>query len=232
MSLLGVVAGFMTHECDAILHDLEQATHQIEQMTAQLPGLKETSKELSRRLEVFRGFVEYSKLFIKKAAPDDLRPFSAAGQVRFVIGRFKAFAEDRSIVVRCEIGKDVMSPAIPVSAYSGVLLNLYTNALKAILSVRASVPNPQIVFRAWNEDAKHVVEVLDNGAGVPVEMRKRIWEPLYTTTAYPENPLGPGMGLGLTLVRQVVRELGGNVVLLPNAPAGFSSCFRVTFPVR
>ena len=152
--------------------------------------------------------------------------------MRFVIGRFRAFAEDRKIDVRCEIEKGVMSPAIPVSAYSGVLLNLYTNALKAILSVRASVSKPQIVFRGWNEDAKHIVEVLDNGAGVPPEMRKRIWDPLYTTTAYPENPLGPGMGLGLTLVRQVVKDLGGTVVLLPNAPAGFSSCFRVTFQMR
>jgi signal transduction histidine kinase len=229
MSLLGVVAGFMTHESDAILHELEQATHQIEQLAKRLPELKETSKMLSRRLETFRGFVEYSKLFTKKAAPDDLRPFSAAGQVRFVIARFKSFADDRKIDARCEIAKDVMSPAIPVSAYSGVLLNLYTNALKAILSVRASLTKPQIVFRGWNEDRKHIVEVLDNGVGVPIEFRKRIWDPLYTTTAYPENPLGPGMGLGLPLVRQVVRDLGGTVVLLPNAPAGFSSCFRVTF---
>jgi len=231
MSLLGVVAGFMTHESDAMLHDLKQANHQIARLARKHSELKDTSRELAERLERFRGFVDYSKLFIKKAASDDLKPFSAAGQVRYIIGRFRAFADERGIDVRSDVGSDVSSPSIPVAAYSGVLLNLYTNALKAILSVQASIPEPQIVFRAWNEGEKHIVEVLDNGAGVPPELRKRIWEPLYTTTSYAGNPFGPGMGLGLTLVQQVVKELGGRVTLLPKPPAGFSSCFRATFPM-
>jgi signal transduction histidine kinase len=231
MSLLGVVAGFMTHESDAMLHEFEQASRQVASLARSHREFRETSEIMSDRLQRFRGFVDYSKLFIKKAASDDLKPFSAAGQVRYVVGRFTTFAEERDIDVRCEVDKDVMSPAIPVAAYSGVLLNLYTNALKAIISVRASIPSPQIVFRAWNEEHKHIIEVLDNGAGVPPELRKRIWEPLYTTTAYPDNPLGPGMGLGLTLVRQVVREFGGSGTLLSSPPAGFSSCFRVVFPI-
>ena len=87
---------------------------------------------------------------------------------------------------------------------------------------------PHVCFRAWNEKKTHVVEIADNGIGIPPEMRKRIWDPLYTTTSDVGNPLGSGMGLGLTLVKQVVGELGGSIALLPNPPAGFTTCFRVT----
>ena len=68
MSLLGVVAGFMTHESDQMLHDLEQATRQTERLAEKYSELKVFSNDLANRLERIRGFVEYSKLFIKKAA--------------------------------------------------------------------------------------------------------------------------------------------------------------------
>ena len=89
MSLLGVVAGFIAG--DAMLHELEQATRHIERLSRKHPELKQASADLSTRLETFRGFVQYSKLFIKKTASDDLKSFSAAGQVRYVIGHFKTF---------------------------------------------------------------------------------------------------------------------------------------------
>jgi signal transduction histidine kinase len=231
MGLLGVVAGFMTHESGLILHDLEQANDELKRLARHNATLKPVAAKLTERIAHFEGFIDYSKLFIKKAMSDEAKPFSAAGQVRYIIDRFKTFADERNIDVASEVGRDVLSPAVSVAAYSGILLNLYTNALKALLAVQSSVHDPKIVFRAWNENDNHVVEVLDNGPGIPPEFRKRIWDPLYTTTAYPENPLGPGMGLGLTLVRQIVKELGGKVALLAKAPAGFSSCFRVTLPL-
>jgi signal transduction histidine kinase len=230
MSLLGIVAGFMTHESDAMLHELGRAANQVGTLAKKHPSLQATSDELSRHLEVFRGYLKYTKLFIQKVRDEKASPFSASGQVRFVMTRFKQFAEERGIEVSNEVPGDVMAPAVSVAAYSGVLLNLYTNALKAVIAVRASVRQARIVFRGWNEPGKHIVEVLDNGVGIPVEMHKRIWDPMYTTTADPSNPLGSGMGLGLTLVKQVVTELGGSISLVTTAPPGFSTCFRVTYP--
>ncbi len=47
----------------------------------------------------------------------------------------------------------------------------------------SSIRDPNIVIRAWNERGAHYVEVSDNGVGIPPELKKRIWDPLYTTTS-------------------------------------------------
>ena len=117
---------------------------------------------------------------------------------------------------------------IPVAAYSGVLLNLYTNAIKAVLAKEGGAQPAQVVFRGWNEGETHVVEVLDRGIGIPAELHERIFDPLFTTTSSVSNPLGSGMGLGLSLIKEVVEHSGGKVRLI-DPPAGFSTCFRVQF---
>lgn len=230
MSALGIVAGFMTHESTAILHDLEEAIGRIRSLAKKDNSLRETADELSRRLEIFRGYLDYSRSFVRKVRDQVWEPLPAAGQVRHILNIFKAFADERGIKVRNEISPELKTPPLPVTAYSGVLLNLYTNALKAVMAAQTSIREPRICFRAWNVKGKHVVEVADNGIGIPPDLRKRIWEPLFTTTSDVGNPLGSGMGLGLPLIRQVVGEFGGTISLVQDPPPKYTTCFRVEFP--
>jgi signal transduction histidine kinase len=232
MSLLGVVAGFMTHESKAAVHDLEQAVTIVRRLEKRNPELRELTDDLEKRLENFRNYLDYSQMFIRKVRDQKIQPLSAAGQVRYIMNTFKDFAERRGIEVIQDIAGDVTTPPLPVTVYSGLLLNLYTNALKAVIAAKSSVKTPKVLFRAWNDSKHHFVEVADNGIGIPTEVRSRIWDPLYTTTSDEGNPLGSGMGLGLTLVDQVVKEFKGTVSLLEKAPPEFTTCFRLTFPLR
>ena len=232
MSLLGVVAGFMTHESKAIVHELERALAQVRALVKKHPELKDTADSLAQRLEQFEGYLVYSRMFVKNVRSPKEQSMSAAAQVRLVLQQFEGFARERGITVTNEVPRDVMTPALPVTVYSGVLLNLFTNALKAVIMVQSSQHQPRVTFRAWNEKGRHVVEVADNGPGIPPDLRRRIWEPLYSTTSDVGNPLGSGMGLGLTLIKQVVSELGGSISLLAEPPPGFNTCFRITFPLR
>jgi signal transduction histidine kinase len=229
MSLLGVVAGFMTHESKAIVHELEQAVTELRFYARKHPGLARSADKLAERLKNFQGHLDYARLFVQNVRATKQQPLSAAGQIRHVLNRFKSFADERDIEVKSEVRKDITTPPLPVTIYSGILLNLYTNALKAVIAARNSIKKPKILFRVRNERGKHIVEVADNGVGIPPGMRKRIWDPLYTTTSDVGNPLGSGMGLGLTLIKQVVTELGGSIMLAADAPLGFTTCFRVTF---
>ncbi|BCP52985.1 two-component sensor histidine kinase [Kaistia sp. 32K] len=67
------------------------------------------------------------------------------------------------------------------------------------------------------------VEVSDDGPGIPLEEQERIFEPFYRL-----HPRERGAGLGLNLVREVMRHHGGYVTVLDNPHGG--ACFRLSLP--
>ncbi|MCE3262569.1 MAG: two-component sensor histidine kinase [Pseudoduganella sp.] len=71
-----------------------------------------------------------------------------------------------------------------------------------------------------------VLDVCDQGPGVPPEERERIFQPFYRLPGASEK--AGGVGLGLALVRQIARRHGGDVECLPNGARG--ACFRVRLP--
>ena len=85
-----------------------------------------------------------------------------------------------------------------------VVLNLIVNAMQAI-SVRPRSENV-ISVRLRIEDAWAVLEVADNGPGIPEEDIDRIFDPFFTSKA------GVGTGLGLAISRRIVEEIDGSLV--------------------
>ena len=73
------------------------------------------------------------------------------------------------------------------------------------------------------QDDSFLLEVSDNGPGVPQELADEIFEPFFTT-----KPSGEGNGLGLFLARQAAESLGGAIRYRPNHPQG--ALFQVRFP--
>ncbi len=69
-------------------------------------------------------------------------------------------------------------------------------------------------------------DVRDRGPGVPESERERVFEPFYRAAGASEA--SGGVGLGLSLVRQIARQHGGEVRCLPRDGGG--SIFRVTLP--
>ncbi len=103
-----------------------------------------------------------------------------------------------------------------------VVLNLVINAEQAI---RASGHGDHIVIRsrlAPDGDAV-VLEVEDNGPGIPEEVRGRIFEPFFTTKG-----VGEGTGIGLALSHRIIHSHKGEIRLDPGFRGG--TRFRVTLP--
>ena len=68
-----------------------------------------------------------------------------------------------------------------------------------------------------------VVRVVDNGAGIPADIRERIFDPFFTT-----KPVGQGTGLGLDIVRRLVRHNDGEIEV--ESRPGRTE-FRVSLPL-
>jgi len=113
---------------------------------------------------------------------------------------------------------------LEVRAHQGLLSRclhvLYENA------IGASAPRvPNIETHAWTEGGRVIIEVADDGPGVPADIAATIFEPLVTARA-------GGTGLGLALARRVVAAHSGTITLVPSAEGSSGARFRVELPVR
>ena len=231
IALLGVLAGFLTHEMKRIIHDLDQVINEIKSKMSSHSVARMLVRVQKTRDEI-AGQIQFSATYISNVqSPNVVKlPLNVKSQVDRVLQRFEYFTEDRNVSVERNMDKDLMTPPVPVALYSGVLLNLYTNALKAIFGGQGSGHQRRVAIKAWNVPKTHILEVADTGVGIPPHLKHRIWDPLFTTTSGgSSNPLGSGMGLGLTLVKQLLASAGGRIDLV-DPPPGFNTCFRVQFP--
>jgi two-component system cell cycle sensor histidine kinase/response regulator CckA len=104
-----------------------------------------------------------------------------------------------------------------------VLLNLIINAEQAMLSARG---RGVVVVRTWHdaEQESVVLEINDDGPGIPDDVQLKIFDPFFTT-----KDVGKGTGLGLTVAYAIVQEHGGRIRL--ESKPGSGASFYVELPV-
>jgi signal transduction histidine kinase len=229
MSLLGVVAGFMTHEFGTALQELKDAQSQLRALAHSAPEFVGVEESLAHHIKNLTEFVTYSSGYIvgSKVTPTD--PYPVRPRIQQMVRIFGQYANERRIEVDLTVERDLLAPLVPVSLYNGIALNLYTNALKAV-TARSGHGRRVIAFRAWNDQQSHYLEVSDTGVGIPTALRERVFDPLFTTTDSRRDPLGSGMGLGLALVQRGVAAFGGRVDVV-DPPPEFVTCVRVRLPL-
>ena len=109
-----------------------------------------------------------------------------------------------------------------IAAIEAILSNLITNSVKAFKRPDAELGNRHLVVRTELVGNSVLIVVLDSGPGITATPVERIWLPGFTTE---EN----GTGLGLTIVRDTVTELGGHARVNPQGELGGAE-FTVEIP--
>jgi len=111
-------------------------------------------------------------------------------------------------------------PRIP--SYGSELNQVWTNLIDN--AADAMKGKGELKIRTMVEGDDVLVEIVDNGEGIPPEIQTRIFEPFFTT-----KPMGEGTGLGLDTVYRIVRKHRGNVTFASRP--GYT-CFRVRLPIK
>jgi two-component system NtrC family sensor kinase len=124
--------------------------------------------------------------------------------------------------------KEEISEQTPVvrgdpSMLQQVLLNLYNNAMDAIMERHGTEGGEMVIASAADEDGKVKISVTDNGIGISPENLKKIFSPFFTT-----KPVGKGTGLGLSVCYGIVDSMGG--VMEVNSQRGVGTTFTMRFP--
>jgi signal transduction histidine kinase len=109
------------------------------------------------------------------------------------------------VQVMREFAKDLPRIQANGSALNQIWTNLIDNALDAMEGLPAGQPKVLLV-RTCVEPDGILVEIGDNGPGIPPEVASRIFDPFFTT-----KPVGEGTGLGLDIVQRIVRNHKGSI---------------------
>jgi PAS domain S-box-containing protein len=223
----GTLATGVAHEINnpltfvsANLTFLEEQLTGMMVMPEALPEMREVLSETREGVGRIRELVQDLKSF---ARADDERsgPVDVHRVVDSALRLMRSALRHRTQVVRA-LGE--VPPVRGNEARLGqVLVNLLVNALQA-LPARTADDN-RIQVSTWREGPHHVVlEVEDNGQGMPPEVQRRIFEPFYTT-----KPVGVGTGLGLAICNTIVQGMGGKIDV--RSQPGQGTAFQLRLPV-
>ncbi|WP_348261380.1 ATP-binding protein [Telmatobacter sp. DSM 110680] len=173
-------------------------------------SIQGAAMRISGLVMAIKGFTNMDQVMV--AEPVDLGP-----SLRNTLSVLQSRAREKSAEVSVELESGL--PA--VLGYAGELNQIWGNLIDNALD---AVPvGGRVDVSASCEEQRVVVRIVDNGPGIPTQNLARVFDPFFTT-----KPLGQGTGLGLDIVRRLVRHNDGAIHV--ESKQGRTE-FRVTLPI-
>lgn len=233
MQAIGQLAGGVAHDFNNLL----TAIHlRLDELLSRHPvgdpsygDLREISQTASRAGSLVKKLLAFSRKQTFKR--DVLEVGDLISDLAVLLSRL--LTED----VKLEIvhGRDISPIKADRSQIETAIMNLATNARDAMrgrpgakLTIRTRMADAAEVREKGGDavdGAYAVIEVADNGAGIPPEIQQKIFEPFFTTKA-----VGEGTGLGLATVYGIVKQSDGVLVL--DSTVGQGTTFTIYLPAH
>lgn len=219
LASIGLLAGGIAHELNnplaGILLFSQMLLREVPKDSPHLPDIQEIETAAKRCKAIVDNLLEFAR-----AQPTSDSKSETVDLVEALKSAFR-FSRVGGGLMKYEIVEDYQDTDVFTIGNRNkivqVLLNLIQNGLQAMPT------GGRMTLRAYSEQNKSVVEILDTGIGIPPDALKKIFDPFYTSKAE-----GEGTGLGLSICHGIIQELGGNIEVKSKVNKG--SCFRVTFP--
>jgi signal transduction histidine kinase len=203
-----------TEEVKAILEDLKQNLEKIHHHGKRASG-------------IVKGMLEHSRAGSGQKEPTDINVL-ADEYLRLAYHGLRA--KDKSFNAEFRLEADSGLPKIKVVGQDigRVLLNLINNAFYAVSDKAKSGEEgfkPRVDLSTRSRNSMIEISVKDNGGGIPDRVRKKIFQPFFTT-----KPTGEGTGLGLSLSYDIITKGHGGDLKVKTA-VGEGTEFIITLPV-
>lgn len=219
-ALRNAVAELRQHVPEPLRLEIEER-HELPFFAEGLPDASARAKTgVARGADLVRSILTFSQPTGPRPRPTDLGQLLqttltvARGQLDQVAG----------LELGLELAPLPVTPCHPAEL-SQVLLSLLVNGRDAIRAARETDPTRgRLTMRAFPDGAHVVIEVEDDGTGIPDHVAPRIFEPFFTT-----RPVGEGQGQGLSTARAIVVSRHGGELSFTTRP-GVGSTFRVRLP--
>lgn len=174
------------------------------------------AEEVDRLRKCVDDFIEAARPSRPRFQPMDLNRI-----VRSVVEMAALEFDDRGIQIETVLDPDLPVVRVDEKLVQNALRNLIRNAVDAIEAARRPAAERRISLRTLPGDETAILEISDNGCGIPHENLTKIFEPYYTTKFN-------GSGLGLMAVARIVRDHEGRLAVESHESDG--ATFTLEFP--
>lgn len=220
LNALTLLAAGVAHEIGNPLNSLHIHLQLMERKIHELEG--EPRKELQESIDVARA--EINRLdsivtqFLRAIRPTrpELHPENVNAIVEEAVRFFTPEIKDRDIVVEQELRSDLPLLELDRDQMKQAFYNVIKNSLEAIR--RRGI----LRIRTDKDDSHVLISFTDTGGGISAENLSRVFEPYFTTKS-------SGTGLGLLIVRRIVREHGGELSIQSNEGKGLTLTIRLPY---
>ena len=223
-SFLGVI----THELRSPLANIDFSLQVIERYGTMdwLEAQQEQWTQLARLVQEARGMIDNLISFaglLSKGGDLTLTPVSLSALTHEITDNLAPVADSRQVALHVAPSNGVPSIMADEARLSEAIYHLIHNAIKF------NQAGGTVQIRCWAEDGGVTFEVQDTGTGIPAEKLKLLGDP-FSQVADPVKRGVEGLGLGLALVKYVVRAHGGQMDI--SSQEGVGSRFRFWLPLK
>jgi signal transduction histidine kinase len=219
LATVGVLAAGIAHEVGTPLGVVRGRTEMLASWLGPAhPQARTTGvilDEIDRISRTIHQLLDFARVAQAEVAPVDL-----AGVVSSVVDLLAFEARKRKVSLDVELPEAMPPLSANADQLKQVLVNLSLNGLDACEA------GGTVTLRALRggRGGLAVLEVEDNGAGIPESLKHRVFDPFFTT-----KKRGKGTGLGLSIAAQIVRNHGGEIDL--DSAAGRGTRVTVKWPL-
>ena len=227
LASLGELATGVAHEINNPVAIMVEEAGWIEDILADLQIDDEDNlKEMKRALKQINTQGKRCKdittklLSFARGSGSTIRNLQVNDIIKEVINLSSQRAKYANIEVHSDLQPDLPEILASETEMHQVFLNLINNAIQAM-----EKDGGRIELKSRLDNGKVVVEVSDNGPGIPEGIMDRIFDPFFTT-----KPVGQGTGLGLSICFGIVHKMKGDIKV--ESTLGEGASFQVTIPIQ
>jgi len=220
LNALTLLAAGVAHEIGNPLNSLHIHLQLMERSVQKLRG--EAKEELQQSIDIARSEVNRLDSIVTqflraiRPSPPQLRPESLNTIIEEAVRFFTPEIQDRGIVVEQELRSDLPLLQLDRDQMKQAFYNVIKNSLEA------TKRHGTLHIRTDMDDTNVIVSFVDTGSGMSAGNLSRIFEPYFTTKP-------TGTGLGLLIVRRIVREHGGELSIESNEGEGLTLTIRLPY---